>query len=85
MEEYSNANPYVYCLQNPIIFMDPDGRDIINADKRMKEKVDAVLVVAKSNFDNYINSNKLSGLSRREIKKILGKEDYQSSVISRQL
>ncbi|KGO87064.1 hypothetical protein Q765_07580 [Flavobacterium rivuli WB 3.3-2 = DSM 21788] len=29
MEKYPNVNPYVYCVQNPINLIDPDGRDFI--------------------------------------------------------
>jgi RHS repeat-associated protein len=28
-ETYPNVNPYVYCLENPIIYNDPDGRKIV--------------------------------------------------------
>ena len=28
-EKYPGVSPYVYCLNNPLIYVDPDGRDII--------------------------------------------------------
>ena len=28
-EKYSSVSPYVYCLQNPILYVDPDGRDVV--------------------------------------------------------
>jgi RHS repeat-associated protein len=28
-EKYPGVNPYVYCLQNPVNMIDPDGRDVI--------------------------------------------------------
>ncbi|WP_231559608.1 RHS repeat-associated core domain-containing protein [Flavobacterium rivuli] len=27
MEKYPNVNPYVYCVQNPVVLVDPDGKD----------------------------------------------------------
>jgi RHS repeat-associated protein len=27
-EKYPNVSPYVYCMNNPILYIDPDGRDI---------------------------------------------------------
>ncbi|MFK7004705.1 hypothetical protein BWK63_04075 [Flavobacterium covae] len=29
MEKYPNVSSYVYCLNNPVLFVDPDGRDVI--------------------------------------------------------
>jgi RHS repeat-associated protein len=35
-EKYPNVNPYVYCLNNPILFIDPDGKDIIFSEQKLK-------------------------------------------------
>jgi len=29
MEKYASVSPYVYCLNNPVLYTDPDGRDPI--------------------------------------------------------
>lgn len=29
-DKYPGVNPYTYCLQNPVKFIDPDGREIAN-------------------------------------------------------
>ena len=36
-EKYPSVSSYVYCLNNPILFVDPDGRDIVFAETVRKD------------------------------------------------
>jgi RHS repeat-associated protein len=40
-ENYSAISPYVYGLNNPLFFIDPDGRKIRNADEERRKKDEA--------------------------------------------
>jgi hypothetical protein len=77
-EKYPNISPYAYCLNNPIIYVDPDGRKVVNADRLRLEKHQTQL----KNFKKSENYTKFDGLTRSEIKKAYGKsgiDDWQAS------
>jgi len=38
-EKYPNVSPYVYCLNNPILYIDPDGREVIVPNKADRASV----------------------------------------------
>ena len=59
-DKYPNLTPYAYCANNPVILVDPDGRDVweINDEgriiNRIKDKTqDAFYMVAKDADGNY--------------------------------
>lgn len=50
-EDYNSFSPYCYALNNPLLFVDPNGKDVINADEERKKNAEAKKEQAQKNFD----------------------------------
>lgn len=56
-EKYPSMSPYIYCANNPIIYIDFDGRDIVYFDINGNELVNK-RVSSNTIFKTYVSKNK---------------------------
>ena len=65
-EDYSQFSPYVHTLNNPIFFIDPDGRKIRNADEERRKKAEGDNKAAQNNLNNKASYLGISSSSSRK-------------------
>jgi len=58
-EKYPNINPYVYVANNPIMFIDPDGREIVLPGSKKAQQAYANMLYASTGNNYSIIDNKL--------------------------
>jgi RHS repeat-associated protein len=59
-DKYPNLSPYVYCADNPVILVDPDGEEIFINGECPKEALDQLQKAANVKLKRDVNTGQLS-------------------------
>ena len=83
-ENFSAISPYTYSLNNPLFFVDPDGREVKNADEERRKQAEKNVESTSASLDekaNYLGVS--SNASRRKFKKAAkakgGKQEWKNT------
>ena len=90
-DKYPSLSPYAYCANNPVMLIDPDGREIVNAYEKTKNQAEAKMNDAKTRFESFDGNKKSDGYkqakreynkSKKEFNKVNDKFEMVSNAIS---
>ena len=65
LEEFTGSSPYVYCENNPVIYMDPDGRKLVlhGTSAENRKFLESLQKLAGGRFDYNVKTGEVYGFS----------------------
>jgi hypothetical protein len=87
-EKYFNLNPYIYCANNPLLLIDPDGKDWIVSTKNVNGKTQINLTFAGAIMNSSGKKIDMGNLMSNEVKNfenIFGQGNVNAQLVLREI
>ena len=64
-EKYPNMSPYIYCANNPVLYVDPDGREFVEGKEHVEKFRNDTNALIKSKSDEVLKLNNTGGSPKK--------------------